>query len=477
MNYLVSFFKKIGSVSNIVDRIAEYGGRAYLVGGTVRDFVLKREIKDIDIEVHGLSIDALQQVLSSFGFVRLVGKKFGVLRIDGYNIDWSLPRKDTKGRKPTVEIDPNMTIEKACKRRDLTMNAMALDLHTLLSFEKTFTFQNVCKTILDPYAGLKDISKRQLRFVDRELFVQDPLRFFRVMQFYARFEMEPDQELNELCRTISLVDQVTGRPVSKERIFEEIKKMCLKSKRPSLGFRWLEKIGRLKDVFPELYSLVGAAQRSDYHPEGDVFEHTMQSFDAAAQFQDYQDDSERFLIMMAVLCHDLGKPVSTDENLSARGHSKAGVPLAKQFLKRFMQDAFLIGAICKLVLYHRRPGQFVYEGAKSNAYKRLARKLYPQVTMRQLGIVSLCDLQGRNPDGSQPLVQDYIDIFDAFLKKAATCNVVHEPEKPILLGRHLVGLVEKGPKMGVLLKKAYAIQIDEGIKDIDELKKRVLKKE
>jgi tRNA nucleotidyltransferase (CCA-adding enzyme) len=351
-----------------------------------------------------------------------------------------------------------MTIEDACRRRDLRMNAMMINAMQWLDGHIE---------IIDPFNGKQDIKEKKLRAVDKILFLDDPLRFFRVMQFIGRFEMEPDNELNNICKHMEI-------EVSKERVFEEIKKLLLKSKRPSLGLRWLLKIGRLQEVFPQLHNLVGIKQRSDYHPEGDVFEHTMQALDAAAKCEKFANEDEKFLIMLGVLCHDLGKPITTDDKLSTVGHETKGVPLCKQFLKIFTDDTFLIPAVCKLVRYHLRPLQLFEQKSSLKAYKRLAAKLAPQINLRQLALLSLCDLQGRNPKGSQPLENKWLSECMQFLEIANKAQVMHGPEKPVLLGRHLIGVVEQGPKMGEILKRAYDIQIDEGIKDIEVLKARVL---
>ncbi|MBD3231129.1 HD domain-containing protein [Candidatus Dependentiae bacterium] len=468
MKNLKNFFKSIEEIKPILQDIVKVGGVAYLVGGSVRDLVLGKTIKDIDIEVHKISLDKLQNCLKKFGPVRLVGKKFGVLRIDGLDIDWSLPRKDSKGRKPKVEIDPEMTINQALRRRDLTMNAMAIDLSEFIKNP------NMEPKIIDPFGGLEDIQEKKLRAVDAQFFLQDPLRFFRVMQFLARFEMEPDKCLNELCKEMDLHDVYLNKPVSKERIFEEIKKLFLKSRRPSLGFRWLHKINRLRDIFPELYDLISVEQRKDYHPEGDVFEHTMQTLDAAAQFDEYQNQGEKFLLMLAALCHDLGKAITTDENLSCKGHEKAGVPITKKLLKRFVLDKDLIKSVCKLVKYHLRPGQLLQQESSIKAYKRLAKALAPEISLRQVAILNLCDVRGRNPKKHVPLKRVYQDRFEKFLNKIREINIEHGPEEPVLKGRHLLDVIQPGPEMGKLLKKAYEIQMDENIKDVEELKKRVL---
>ena len=276
-----TFLKICRKLKPIFKEIEKCGGTSYMVGGSVRDLVLNQPIKDSDIEVHGITHKKLEYALKKFGTVILVGKKFGVFRIKKFDVDWSLPRKDSKGRKPIVEIDPFMSIDIACKRRDLTMNAMAIDLNFVcknmikLMSLKGSNFVNALQ-IIDPYGGLKDIEKMRLRAVDKTLFIEDPLRFFRVMQFIGRFNMKPDASLNKICKTMALLDSELCQPLARERVFEEIKKLFLKSQQPSIGIRWLLKINRLKEIFPEIYDMVGIKQNPKYHPEGDVFEHTMQ---------------------------------------------------------------------------------------------------------------------------------------------------------------------------------------------------------
>ncbi len=486
MKIIASFYDLCRFLAPIAYAIKDAGGTPYLVGGCVRDVVLGCELKDADVEVHGLTVDHLEKVLKKFGHVRVIGKKFGVLRIDSLDVDWSLPRRDSKGRKPVVEIDPHMTIQMACRRRDLTMNAMAIDLYqTCRKIEAGESFKSISELkIIDPYGGLNDIAAKQLNAIDEKLFLEDPLRFFRVMQFIGRFQMLPSDELNKLCAAMKLWDEQTNAPISRERIFDELKKLFLKSSRPSLGIRWLRDIGRLKEVFPEVHALIGVPQRPDYHPEGDVFEHTMQSLDAAAQQSGYQatdrlsTDDEKFLILLTMFVHDLGKVSTTDAALHCKGHEMAGVPLAEQLLKRITDDRFLIAAVKKLVKYHCAPVQLTQEGVGQKAFKRLALKLAPEVTLRHISLVGRADVLGRNAIGHEPLrmpeLPEHIKRIELFLQRAQEARVDQGPEKPVLLGRHLLDVIPPGDALGLLLERAYHIQIDEGIKDWQELRRRVL---
>lgn len=439
----------------IIQAIDVAGGTPFLVGGAVRDLLIGVPFKDIDCEVHHLSLDQLQEVLAAHGEVDLVGKAFGVLRVHGLDIDWSVPRKDNVGRKPTVALDSSMALEQAFMRRDLTMNAMGINL--------------VNDALVDPFDGWRDIQLKQLRAPSLELFVQDPLRLFRVMQFIGRFNMMPDESLDTVCRTMDIAG------LSRERIDAEFEKLMLKSRRPSLGIRWLDRIGRLNEILPELAATKGIRQDASWHPEGDVFEHTMQSIDAAAA-QEYESSTIKLMVIYAALCHDLGK-ISTTEMIEGKiisyGHAQAGVPLARSMMKRITTKKDLIDAVAIMVAHHMEPLQFVAQGASSAAYKRLAKKLFPLVTLEMLAQLALADKQGRNPHGHEPLSAP-IEGIEEFKRIATSLNIIYRPEEPILHGRDLIDVIKPGKLLGDALDYAYKIQLDESIHSKELLRERVL---
>jgi tRNA nucleotidyltransferase (CCA-adding enzyme) len=453
----LTFYLKDYNLEKIIAALDVSGGTILLVGGAVRDLLLKLPLKDLDIEVHHLEIAELQKILSQFGTVNNVGKAYGVLRINGIDVDWSLPRTDAHGRKPEVVVDPNMSFAQAFRRRDLTINAMGINV--------------VTSELIDPFGGLYDLENKTLRAPDLEKFVEDPLRFYRVMQFVARFEFKPDADLNLVCSRMNISE------VSRERIEQEFKKALLLSHSPSLGFRWLHEIGRLQEILPELAVLQNIEQSPQWHPEGDVFEHTMQAVDAAAR-QKYDLQHTKLIIMYAALCHDLGKAQATKVNEDGRiishGHEILSADLAKKMLHRITNNHELIDAVIKLVRYHMQPGALVDQDAQPSAYKRLAYKLWPEATLNMLAQLAQADRQGRNPEKKGPLTQPDSTI-EEFVKRSQQALVLHEIEQPILQGRDLLDVVEAGPELGKLVKEAYTIQIQEGIKNKDELKRRVLK--
>lgn len=441
-------------LQKIVKDISSNGGNAILVGGSVRDLFLNIQIKDLDIEVYNLSLNELTKVLSNYGLVDFVGKSFGVLRLRGLDVDWSLPRRDSSGRKPDVTVDPKMSFQDAFKRRDLTINSMGIDLETA--------------ELIDPFNGLNDLNESILKATDPEFFIQDPLRLFRVMQFIGRFDMFPDIELNNICKKMD----ISG--VSKERIEQEFTKLFLRSKKPSLGIRWLQQIGRLKDVLLELYFTIGVEQDHEWHPEGDVFEHSMQALDEASKLN-FKDDYEKLLIMWAALAHDLGKVSTTkliDGRLKSHGHDIAGLDLSRSMLNRITNNKDFIKKVGLLVRYHMQPFIFVKCNAGAAAYKRLALKIEP-LSLELLSKLAFADRRGR-VGLSVPKIDD--QVVNKFVENAKQYQVLFAKEEPVVKGRDLVDFNFTGPEIGSLVKRAYKIQIEKDVKNKKQLLEYLLGK-
>jgi tRNA nucleotidyltransferase (CCA-adding enzyme) len=437
----------------------EHGGTVLLVGGAVRDLLLHASIHDLDCEVYGIKPEMVQHILSQCGNVRLVGSSFGVYKIDRLAIDWSLPRSDSAGRKPTVHIDPYMSYKDAFARRDLTINAMGIDLHS--------------KKLIDPYNGYSDLQNKILRAPDLHKFVEDPLRLYRVMQFIGRFEDTVDPALHNVCKTMDISH------VSRERIEQEFEKLLLKSRRPSLGIRWLAKLGRLQEILPDLYGTIGIPQRPDFHPEGDVFEHTMQALDAAAYIaQSYENQKKKLILLYAALCHDLGKQDVTvwkDDRWRSTGHAQAGIARTKSLLKCITNKKSIIDTAALLVEYHMEPGIYAKENAGIAAYKKLAYKLSPKANSRFLADLASADRRGRNAESHEPLTIDDEHVLQ-FIQKAKEVGVLYEPEPPLLSAQDFIDLgMQPGPHIGKLLDRAYELQLRHSIQDKEVLKEWMLK--
>ena len=250
--------------------------RVLLVGGFVRDALLGVRSKDVDVEVYGVAPERLESLLEQLFFDRVntVGRSFGILKVrlgDGAELDVSIPRRESKmGRGHTgfvVESDPWMTIEEAARRRDFTVNALYADPLT--------------GELFDFFDGVYDLGRRVLRVVDERTFQDDSLRVYRAVQFAARFAFRIEERSFQLMR--EMVERGDLDALSKERITEEIKKLVSKSSRPSIGFELMRDLGIIERNYPELHALIGVPQEPEWHPEGDVWIHSMMVLDQAAR--------------------------------------------------------------------------------------------------------------------------------------------------------------------------------------------------
>jgi tRNA nucleotidyltransferase (CCA-adding enzyme) len=204
-------YTQVPILTKITSNIAYNNGITYIVGGSIRDFYLNRPLKDIDLEVHGIPLETLEQILSQYSNIQLKGKTWGIISLPEYNIDCAIPRIDGPGRNPHVIFNPYLPIEKALARRDLTMNALALSLPP----EKPLLY--------DPYNGIQDIENNILRAVNIDFFTQDPLRFFRLLRYIGIFGMDVDDNLKDACEKMNL----NGLSTKKQN--EEIKKIITTS--------------------------------------------------------------------------------------------------------------------------------------------------------------------------------------------------------------------------------------------------------
>ncbi|HIC78144.1 MAG TPA: CCA tRNA nucleotidyltransferase, partial [Sulfurovum sp.] len=221
-------------IETISKKLKDKNAKAIVVGGSVRDHFLSLPIKDYDVEVYGLaSIEELESILVQYGSVNLVGKSFGVLKFsyEGEEYDFSFPRTEDRvgigHRGFDVTCNGLLSFKEASIRRDFTINAMGYDV------EK--------RIFLDPYGGMSDIKNRTLRHIDDDTFVEDALRVYRAVQFVARFEFTLCGETVELCSR--MVEQGMLEELAKERIYEEFKKLLLKSPQPSIGFELMRELG------------------------------------------------------------------------------------------------------------------------------------------------------------------------------------------------------------------------------------------
>lgn len=440
-------------LKNISKTLQDHHAKAIVVGGSVRDYFLKFPSKDYDIEVYGLdAIEQLETILSKFGSVNLVGKNFGVLKFvhEKEEYDFSFPRLEFKAgrghRGFDVEADGSMAFEKAARRRDFTINAMGYDIET--------------KTFLDPFGAQEDISAHLLRHIDDNSFVEDPLRVYRAVQFCARFGYKLAPETKKLC--LNMVQEGLLEELPKERIYTEFVKLLLKSSKPSVGFELMRELGIL-GYFPELEAIIDVPQDPTWHPEGDVWAHTMMCIDAMASIVrseelEMRSEKEKLKFLFAILCHDLGKAAATiineDGRIRAIGHDVEGVELTKSFMYRLTSEHDFIESILPLVEQHLKPSQFYDANSKDKAIRKLAAK----VNIEELVVVAKADFLGRTTKES--LEGDY-KAGEWLLEKAKALKVENRPLDNLLQGRDLISLgLEPSPKFTTILNEVYELQME-----------------
>lgn len=436
-------------VRDIATAVAERGGRALIVGGWVRDRLMGRPSKDIDLEVFAIPAGALRDLLAQFGSLNVVGESFTVYKIG--DIDVALPRRDSKTgrghRGFTVEGDPEMPIEEAARRRDFTINAIAFDPLT--------------GDYIDPHNGIGDLRAAVLRAVDSRTFGDDSLRVLRAVQFAARFEFGLESGTRELCRQIALDD------LPAERIWGEIEKLLLQANRPSIGFRLALDLGVIDKLFPEVKALVDCPQEPEWHPEGDVWVHTLMVLDESRQRIDDLDHPRKVAVMLGAVCHDLGKPPTTafiDGRIRSMEHEQAGLEPAGRLLDRLNIHTIagfdVRAQVLGIVAHHLKPLAFFKSVTPvgDGAFRRLAQK----VDLELLARVAESDCLGRTGQFDCTGIQ-------WFLTRARELGVEHEAPKPFLLGRHLLELgVKPGPGMGEILKQVYERQLDGRVTSVEE---------
>ena len=442
----------IAVVRDIATAVRDAGGRTLIVGGWVRDRLLYgpgHEPANVDLEVFGLPGDRLRTVLETFGDVDAVGESFQVYKIGA--IDVSLPRRDSKAgrghRGFVVTGDPDMTIAEAARRRDFTINAVSWDPLTGEYF--------------DPYDGRGDLERRLLRVVDPQTFADDSLRVLRAVQLAARFDLTLDGASREMCRQIPLDD------LPSERVWGEFEKLLF-ARRPSIGFALAMELGVVARLLPELQALAGCPQEPGWHPEGDVWVHTLQVIDQARTRIDDLPRPQQIAVMLGAVCHDLGKPATTaviDGRIRSMDHEEQGVPPASALLERLNVrsiDAYDVRKqVLGLTAQHLKPGSWfkVRDEVGDGAFRRLAHK----VDLELLARLAKSDCEGRSPGRFDCSAMDW------FLDRARALGVEHRPPVPILLGRHVLALgLTPGPRVGEILKVVYEQQMDGTVTTLDE---------
>lgn len=454
-------------LNKILRAIKDAGGQSLIVGGAVRDQLLGLDSKDLDIECYGIQPDKLVEVLNKFGHVDSVGRSFGILkmRINGLDLDFSIPRRDSKEGKGhrgfLAELDPSMTPKEAAARRDFTINSLAMDPDLESGRE-----DGLEGPILDFYGGQDDLKAQSLHHTSVQ-FSEDPLRVLRGFQFAARFDMTMAQDTADLCRT--MLPEACDLPV--ERVWEEWKKWALKGKTPSMGLDILLQTGWI-DLYPELKALINCPQDPIWHPERwdrsepyhNVWVHTCHVTDWAAHVaaRDNLNEFDRLVLVFAALTHDVGKALTTtkdaDGRIRSKAHSAAGEDLTRAFLTRIGCPEEIIRHTLPIVKEHL--WHIAQDVNNIRGLKRLAVRISPS-SISQWGRVVECDHSGRPPlppgNPSAP-----------FVEAARALQIENEKPAAILMGRHLIDLgLTPGPAFGKILSTAFDSQLDGEFDDLE----------
>lgn len=409
----------------IAGEIREAGGRAFLVGGWVRDALLGRNCRDYDVEVYDLTQDELVPILKKYGRTNLVGKAFGVIHLamKGLSLDFSFPRTESKvgygHRGFVVHTDEKLSFKEAALRRDFTINAMGMELPEL--------------TLCDPYGGIEDLKKGLLRHVG-PAFVEDSLRILRGVQFASRFALTLAPETVELCKTLSLAD------LSIERLFEEFKKWLLKPGKPSLGLRAFLDI-KLNEFFPEVCPLQGSWE--DLGEMLDNMESLRRSF-ANAETSDECKCS----------------PLSDNQTMEfAFAAFLSGSPeTSLKFLERITNETHLLKIVPLLLNeYHGLSFEVVDDAP---ALRRLAVKLG--------GLKLLCLLVKATPRKFYAAA-GAPEFPEKLWQAASALDLLDVAPQPYLMGKMLMDLgIKPGKEMGEMIKQSFELQLDGKIRNVDE---------
>ena len=380
----------------IAHKVKEYHGRAYYVGGYVRDYLLNIENKDIDIEVYGISEDQLINILKTISTPISKGKSFGVYGLKGSSLDIALARKETKiGNKHNdfnIDVDPYIKPSIACLRRDFTINALMMDILT--------------EEIFDYVGGIYDLKHKIIRHIDDKTFIEDPLRVLRACQFAARFDFDIDLKTKQLCQNIDI------SYISKERVEEETKKALLKAKKPSSYFNHLKDMNQLRYFYKPLYDLIDVAQNPKHHKEGDAYIHAMLALDNATYFKNEVSDQYKFLNL--ALYHDIGKAKTTKLNdkgyIQSINHEAVGSNMVDEII--YLKDKKMIKYLKENILYHMELNKLYTNSKNINKYCKLLNKVkYP----KDLIYFSLVDKMSQgNRFSMEELNQELHDLLKVY---------------------------------------------------------------
>jgi tRNA nucleotidyltransferase/poly(A) polymerase len=417
--------------TKLVRRLRESGFIAYFAGGCVRDALLRKQPKDIDIATDA-EPDEVQKM---FARTVAVGAKFGVVRVleEGFEFEVATFRSDgvyLDGRRP-VSVTFSSPEEDA-KRRDFTINGMFYD--------------PLADQVVDFVGGKSDLEHRLVRAIGNpdERFSEDHLRLLRAVRFAAAldFEIEPATwtAVTEKAHQI--------RTVSQERIRDELLKIMADSHRVR-GLDLLDQSGLLENILPEVSRMHGCEQPPQFHPEGDVYVHTRLMLSLLPA-----DVSP--LLALSVLLHDIGKPVTysfdeVDQRIRFNGHDQVGADMAIEIMTRLRFSNEEIDKVVEAIRNH-----MVFKDTPNMRPAKLRRFMGRQNFSLELELHRV-DCLGSHGD---------LQTYDLLVNKQREFESEPIIPPPLLTGRDLIALgLKPGPRFGEILEAVQTAQLDGEIKD------------
>lgn len=441
---------------SVLKEIKKNGFEPILIGGCVRDKFMGIEPKDIDVEVHGCTIEQLEKVLSDFGKVDPVGKSFGILKFkkDNLEFDFSVPRKENRigvGHKGFEVILESMTKEEAALRRDFDFNAMGFDPLT--------------NTLFDFFNGLENLKNGIIHHTS-DKFKEDSLRILRGMGFQSRFGFSVAPETFEIMREMS--SELKDLP--KERLSEEFMKWASKGKHPEMIFDFMRESGSMV-IIPELGLLKDTEQDPIWHPEGNCENHVKLTLIRMLEICERENivGEERAKFILIMLFHDIAKPQTTEKEfvektgricITSKGHEGLGATMSEDILNRIGIKPVLAEQIVKLIKFHLAHINIFSINSLSSrkrALLRLSKNIQP-ATIKDLLLVIESDALGRDNVDEARKEKVRKEIAEVW-KIAENLHITTEKRKSILMGRHLIEVgIKPGIAMGQILKDADEAQ-------------------
>jgi len=425
------FLKKVSS------SYAEAGFEIYLVGGAVRDGILGIETNDFDFTTNASPEESLKLLHKNGYKTTEIGKAFGTVetRIEEYSLHITTYREDTydkDSRKP--EIKTSKDLDTDLSRRDFTVNAIAYDI-------------NINK-IIDPYSGMKDLSKGIIRTPDSPhiSFSDDPLRMLRACRFISTHGFTPNNDIFEaISKNLERIEIV-----SIERIRDEITKL-LTGENPSLGLKAFVESGLSQLIIPELNELKIEVDPEHHHK--DVYEHTMVVVDRV---------SPTLISRMSALLHDIGKPKTKGiENgkVHFRHHEVVGSKMSKGIMKRLKYDKNTINNVALLVENHLRPHTFKM-GWTDSAVRRYI--IDAGDLMIELNELVRADITTKNKEKYEE-INKYLDEMEERIKEVNEKEELSKLRPPIS-GNEIMEMfsLKPGPDVGKIMKALYEQRINDG---------------